>query len=239
MQSQPPDFPTQPAITPPQYPPAWQSPPPAFTPPVPPPNWQLPPPPQPPQPPQGRQTFWQSINGWSIPTKIVAGVGAGCSALIIACIACSALSLALGGSSPLTTQGNGVTATATTDVTATTEPTATTEATAAATTEATATATTHAQPTNTPRSHPTNTPCASPCNPWGYNFNPTGGTKITSPPSAFCSYFACIGSPPSYTSFWNGRGYVVECQDTKFSKSGGISGSCSQHGGDLRTLYAH
>jgi hypothetical protein len=220
MQSQPPDFPTQPAITPPQYPPAWQSPQPAITPPAPPPAW------GPPQPPQGRQTFWQQINGWSIPTKIVAGVGAGCSALIIACIACSALSLALGGSSPLTTQGGGITATAT----ATTEPTATTEV--------TATATTHAQPTNTPRSHPTNTPCASPCNPWGYNFIPTGGTKITLPYSAFCSYFACIGSPPAYMSFWSGTGYVVECHDTKFSKTGGHS-PCLQDGGYWRTLYAH
>jgi hypothetical protein len=93
--------------------------------------------------------------------------------------------------------------------------------------------------THAPPPHPTNTPCASPCNPWGYNFNPTGGTMITVPPAAFCTYFACIGSPPSYTSFWNGRGYVVECQDTKFSKSGGTSGSCTQHGGDFRTLFAH
>lgn len=68
-------------------------------------------------------------------------------------------------------------------------------------------------------------------NPWGYDFNP--GNHIYSPPSAFCSYFNCIAS------FWNGKGYVEECSDTTYSKSGGISGSCSKHGGDYRPLYSH
>jgi hypothetical protein len=31
---------------------------------------------------------------------------------------------------------------------------------------------------------------------------------------------------------------VTECRDGTFSKSGGISGSCSGHGGNGRTLYA-
>jgi hypothetical protein len=92
-----------------------------------------------------------------------------------------------------------------------------------------------AAPTATPKLHsppPTATPCANPCNPWGYNFSPPGNL-IYSPPSAFCNYFHCIAS------FWNGNGYVIECQDLTFSKSGGISGSCSHHGGDYRPLYSH
>jgi len=177
--------------------------------------------------PQGRQTFWQRIAGLTPSERLILGIGAGCSALIVVCLACSALSLALGGSnSPQRNGVIGLAATAT--ATDTDEPTATVEATA-----------THVQSTSTPRSHATNTPCASPCNPWGYNFNAAGGTKITNPSSAFCSYFACIGNPPSYTSFWNGKGYVMECKDTKFSRSGGTQNSCSQHGGDWRTLYAH
>lgn len=67
-------------------------------------------------------------------------------------------------------------------------------------------------------------------NPWGYNFE--GGQVIYDPPSNFCSYFTCI------SSFWNGSGYVIECADGKFSKSGGRSGACSQHGGYSRTLYS-
>ena len=68
------------------------------------------------------------------------------------------------------------------------------------------------------------------CNPWGYNF--TSGNYIYSAPSGFCSYFACIGN------FWNGVGYVMECQDGMYSKSGGIRGSCSYHGGNWRPLLA-
>ncbi len=68
-------------------------------------------------------------------------------------------------------------------------------------------------------------------NPWGYDFNP--GNYITAPPSAFCSYFNCIAS------FWNGKGHVEECNDATYSKSGGISGSCSSHGGNWRPLYSH
>jgi hypothetical protein len=68
-------------------------------------------------------------------------------------------------------------------------------------------------------------------NPWGYDFNL--GNNITSPPPDFCNYFNCI------KTFWNGTGYVEECQDQTFSLSGGNSGSCSRHGGDWRPLYSH
>ena len=67
-------------------------------------------------------------------------------------------------------------------------------------------------------------------NPWGFEF--TGSRLVYRPPGDFCSYFACI------TSFWSGRGYVVQCVDGWFSRSGGISGACSYHGGESRPLYA-
>lgn len=68
-------------------------------------------------------------------------------------------------------------------------------------------------------------------NPWGYDFR--AGKLIYNAPSAFCSYFDCINN------FWNGVGYVVQCEDLMFSKSGGRQGVCSHHGGYYRTLYAH
>ncbi|HST88105.1 MAG TPA: hypothetical protein VLJ14_06980 [Ktedonobacterales bacterium] len=74
-------------------------------------------------------------------------------------------------------------------------------------------------------------------NPWGYDFNQ--GNVIYSPPAAFCDHFTCIGSPPSHSSFWSGSGYVVECNDTHYSKSGGVQGACSQHQGVMRILYSH
>ncbi len=81
---------------------------------------------------------------------------------------------------------------------------------------------------------PTPAPTAAPTtlysNPWAYNF--ICCTQILSPPANFCDYFACIAS------FWNGVGYVIQCQDLTFSKSGGRSGSCSQHGGNYRALLA-
>jgi hypothetical protein len=69
-------------------------------------------------------------------------------------------------------------------------------------------------------------------NPWCYTFHNTG-TLIFSPPSGFCgSYFSCI------SGFWNGNGFVVECQDGQYSKDGGRSGVCAGDGGVNRNLYA-
>lgn len=45
------------------------------------------------------------------------------------------------------------------------------------------------------------------------------------PPADFCSVASCI------TDFWAGNGYVVRCNDGLYSKSGGIQGACSSHGG--------
>jgi hypothetical protein len=72
-------------------------------------------------------------------------------------------------------------------------------------------------------------PCGVYGNPWCYDYD--GSSLIYNPPAAFCSYFPCI------PSFWDGRGYVIQCVDGEFSKSGGIQGSCSYHGGNARPLY--
>ncbi len=91
-------------------------------------------------------------------------------------------------------------------------------------------------PTRTPtqtqqtRQNPTACPGVK-CNPWGYNF--TSGNHITTPPSNFCSYFACI------SDFWSGHGYVVECQDGKYTKLGGLRNPCMHHDGDPHPLYSH
>lgn len=73
--------------------------------------------------------------------------------------------------------------------------------------------------------------CGAPSNPFGYNFCERGG-YIYSPASSVCSYFHCIAN------FYNGRGYMIECKDDTYSKSGGISGACSDHGGKQQPVYS-
>jgi hypothetical protein len=91
-------------------------------------------------------------------------------------------------------------------------------------------------PSSTPISSPSPSPppavnlCGAPANPWNYTF--CGGNRITAPDADFCSYFNCI------SSFWKGTGYVVQCGDGTFSKSGGHTGVCSTHGGFKRNLYS-
>ena len=43
----------------------------------------------------------------------------------------------------------------------------------------------------------------------------------------FCATHQCIANFP------NGRGYVVQCNDGDWSHSGGLSGACSDHGGEM------
>jgi hypothetical protein len=76
--------------------------------------------------------------------------------------------------------------------------------------------------------------CGAPVNPWHYNFCAgNAGRYIYAPNAAICSYFPCI------VSFWRStNGYVVECVDGMYSHSGGVRGSCSYHGGELRPLWA-
>ena len=44
--------------------------------------------------------------------------------------------------------------------------------------------------------------------------------------SQFCSTHTCIENFP------NGNGYIVQCADGEWSHSGGLSGACSDHGGE-------
>lgn len=92
------------------------------------------------------------------------------------------------------------------------------------------TATPTEAPTAAAAAAPTVNLCGAPANPWNYTF--CGGSLISSPPSTFCSYFACI------SSFSSGSGYVVQCSDGTYSKSGGRPGVCSTHGGFGRNLYS-
>jgi len=113
-------------------------------------------------------------------------------------------------------------------------PTRTSTPTPAATPVATPKPTPVASPTPAPAPPPPPPPprnlCGAPPNPWNYNF--CGGTTITAPPANFCNYFSCI------QSFWDQtNGYVIQCSDGMFSHSGGVSGSCSHHGGNRQPLY--
>jgi hypothetical protein len=109
--------------------------------------------------------------------------------------------------------------------------------------QATPTPTPTLKPTSTPKPEPTPTqestqepPPAPTCDGTlisGVCYTFTGGSLVYSPVPGFCSYFSCI------SSFWGGAGYVVQCNDGMFSKSGGRSGSCSRHGGNMRPIYQH
>jgi hypothetical protein len=71
-------------------------------------------------------------------------------------------------------------------------------------------------------------PAAVNGNPWGYNFGCC--KKIYSPPSDFCSWFACVAT------FHNGDGFVVQCDDLQYSQTGGSKTVCSTHEGFKRAL---
>jgi hypothetical protein len=67
-------------------------------------------------------------------------------------------------------------------------------------------------------------------NPWCYNF--LHGTLIYQAPRTFCHYFKCV------SDFWQAdRGYVVECQNGRYSHFGGIPGACRDDGGVRRALH--
>lgn len=72
--------------------------------------------------------------------------------------------------------------------------------------------------------------CGAPKNPCGYNF--CGGSRIYDPKPDTCSYFACIDY------FWNGKGYMVQCNDGMYSLSGRRRGVCSYHHGYKRTVFS-
>jgi hypothetical protein len=72
--------------------------------------------------------------------------------------------------------------------------------------------------------------CGAPANPYGYNYC-GHGSRIYDPKPDVCTYFDCIGN------FWDGVGYMIECNDGMVSMSGGRQGSCSYHGGNRQTVY--
>jgi hypothetical protein len=112
------------------------------------------------------------------------------------------------------------------------------------------TAPTHAVPIVAPTPAPTQPPAPTQApaptappvrpgvngNPWGYDFNATGGSLIYQPNPSFCDsgYFTCV------STFWKDtNGYVSACGDGKFTHSGGVSGECSRNGGKGQILYSH
>lgn len=201
------------------------------------------------QPGQQSNTPWQRFRGMPRLVQVLIAVGVALTLMICTCCGSIGVIGALGGGSPsalstattnsrsgansgsLTRQSKATTGP--TQAVATVTPTA--QPTATARPQPTATTKPIPQPTATPKPIPQPTatpkPCASPCNPWGYNF--TCCNKIYSPPSNFCYYFNCI---PSFWKYTNG--YVMECKDGMYSHSGGVSGSCSYHGGNWRALLA-
>lgn len=211
------------------------------------------------QPGQQSNTPWQRFRGMPRLVQVLIAVGVALTLMVCTCCGSIGVIGALGSGSPsalstATTNSRGgansgslahqskattgpTQAVATSTASPTAQPTATSAPTATARPQPTATTKPIPQPTATPKPIPQPTatpkPCipgAVNCNPWGYNFNCCN--YIYSPPSNFCSYFSCINN------FWNGVGYVMECQDGMYSKSGGRSGSCSWHGGNLRALLA-
>ncbi|WP_236023008.1 hypothetical protein [Dictyobacter formicarum] len=194
---------------------------------------------------------------WYKRQKKVTKWGIGCGALVFlmlcSCVSLAAVASPANTSTTKVTQNSVVTTTATHAVvkptptvqptaTPTPKPTPTPSPTPTPTPTPTPVPTQAPQPTQPPVPQPTQPPAPQPTqppvvtgvngNPWGYDFNP--GNYIYNPPANFCAYFACVGD------FWSKtRGYVEECQDDTFSHSGGIRGSCSYHGGNLRPLYAH
>jgi hypothetical protein len=62
----------------------------------------------------------------------------------------------------------------------------------------------------------------------GSSFSPSPSPASPPAPSGvsdFCSAHTCI------PNFYNGDGYIVQCQDGEWSHSGGEPGACSYHGG--------
>ena len=52
------------------------------------------------------------------------------------------------------------------------------------------------------------------------------GSSSHATDAQFCSTHSCIPSFP------NGNGTIVQCADSEWSHSGGLSGACSDHGGE-------
>lgn len=205
-----------------------------------------------------RQGFWRNFSTLKRRTRLGIGCLAGISSIVMCLFFGTVSGFAVNSATvifpvtPVVQQATSIpTQVAQVVVTATQEtqqPTATATARPKPTATPTTAPTATPIPTDTPQPAPTQVPTTAPTqvpptatptpvhtgvngNPWGYDFVP--GNAITSPPAAFCNYFACIAN------FWNGHGYVEECSDSMYSLSGGIRGVCSHHGGAMQELYSH
>jgi hypothetical protein len=171
---------------------------------------------------QKKPTAWQ----WYRAQRPKTRKGIGCGVIIAILVFMGVCGNVVSAASNSNQAGSGATPTSQTVV----QAASSTDTPIAAT--ATATPTPKPKPTSPP-AQPTPANTGVNGNPWGYDFNSSGGSMIYSPPATFCSYFACI------TTFWNGHGYVDQCVDGDYSKSGGVSGACSHHGGEQQPLYSH
>ncbi|MBQ1051243.1 hypothetical protein KBX50_22560 [Micromonospora sp. C51] len=70
--------------------------------------------------------------------------------------------------------------------------------------------------------------CGAPKNPMGYDF--CGGKRVREPAREVCEHFDCV------PGFWEGRGYLVQCENGKVSLAGGSPRACGLHGGVRRTV---
>ncbi|MEV4712593.1 hypothetical protein [Micromonospora sp. NPDC049374] len=71
--------------------------------------------------------------------------------------------------------------------------------------------------------------CGAPENPMRYDF--CGGERIREPAREVCDHFDCV------PGFWEGRGYLVQCENGKVSLAGGSPRACGLHGGVRRTVW--
>ncbi|SCG40270.1 hypothetical protein GA0070613_0744 [Micromonospora inositola] len=71
--------------------------------------------------------------------------------------------------------------------------------------------------------------CGAPENPYGYNY--CGGSYVYDPATDVCDWFDCV------ETFWNGKGYMVQCNDGLVSMTGVPRGPCADHGGTWRPAY--
>jgi PASTA domain-containing protein len=71
-------------------------------------------------------------------------------------------------------------------------------------------------------------------NPWAFSL--ACGSFIYHPPADFCDFLTEVTGAYCVGDFYNAAGYVMQCRDGNFSKSGGKSGSCSSHDGNWRPL---
>lgn len=81
-----------------------------------------------------------------------------------------------------------------------------------------------------PVAAPAGSLCGAPANPLHLTLC-AGGSLVTVPPPGVCGYFPCIAS------FAGGKGYLTECQDGKYSMSGGRQGVCTDHGGASHPVH--